>query len=129
MVSRRKQVKAQYKSCETLIIDEISMIDAKFFSRMEEVKQIFEACILNVNFIKVARSVRNNDKPFGGIRLIITGDFLQLPPVTMYGQKPVFCFESEAWQRCIERTVVLQQVFRQRDLRFVNILNQVRIGE
>lgn len=42
----------------------------------------------------VARSLKNNDKPFGGIQLIISGDFLQLPPVSKYGQtKKKFCFQ------------------------------------
>ena len=42
----------------------------------------------------VGRSVRNNDLPFGGIQLIVSGDFFQLPPVSKYGQeKRKFCFQ------------------------------------
>ncbi len=54
------------------------MIDGYFFNLLEA----------------LARSLKNNDKPFGGIQLIISGDFLQLPPVSKYGQaKKKFCFQ------------------------------------
>lgn len=48
-------------------------------------------------------------------KLVITGDFFQLPPVTKNNEVPFFAFESEAWQKCIEHTVVLNKVFRQKD--------------
>lgn len=48
-------------------------------------------------------------------QLVITGDFFQLPPVTKGSKVPFFAFESPAWKACIERTVVLQTVYRQKD--------------
>lgn len=77
-------------------------------------------------------------------QLVVTGDFFQLPPVTK-GKEPFFAFESEAWKRCMEHTVNLTQVFRQKDnsqslvnLRcksiytsstgFVDVLNDLRRG-
>jgi ATP-dependent DNA helicase PIF1 len=65
----------------------------------------------------VARSVRASDEAFGGVQLIVCGDFLQLPPV-MKGQssndKYFFAFEAEAWGRCFAKQVALTKVFRQK---------------
>lgn len=79
--------------------------------------------------------VRRNDKPFGGIQLIICGDFLQLPPVTKtkenYNKNSNtmrFCFQTTAWERCVQRYFELTQVHRQTDKEFVDILNNIRIG-
>ena len=66
---------------------------------------------------QIARTIRNDGRPWGGIQVVITGDFFQLPPVTQSKQEPVFAFESEAWSKCIENIVTLKQVFRQKDSR------------
>lgn len=88
----------------------------------------------------VARHVRRNDKPFGGIQLILCGDFLQLPPVVKsfnnnrFGtsdkatSQKRFCFQSDAWQKVISITYELKIVHRQSDAEFVRILNLLRIG-
>ena len=57
---------AQWRKCKHLIIDEVSVVVGNYFKKLEH----------------VARSVKNNDKPFGGIQLIMCGDFFQLPPVS-----------------------------------------------
>ena len=67
----------QWKNCQHLIIDEISMTDSELFDKIEA----------------VARAVRKNDRPFGGIQLIVCGDFLQLPPVIKRGETKKFCFQ------------------------------------
>lgn len=84
----------------------------------------------------VARNVRRNDKPFGGIQLILCGDFLQLPPVikTAVGsqqsasQLKRFCFQTETWQKVITVSYELKNVHRQKDPEFVRILNFLRVG-
>lgn len=48
-------------------------------------------------------------------QLVVTGDFFQLPPVTKGGEQAFFAFECDAWKACIEHTVTLTQVFRQKD--------------
>ena len=65
-----------WKQCQCLIIDEISMIEADFFDKLEA----------------VARVVRRRREPFGGIQLVLCGDFLQLPPVTKKGERR-YCFQ------------------------------------
>ncbi len=75
-MASREHKAAQWKKCRCLIIDEISMIDAEFFDKLEA----------------VARAVRKSKKPFGGIQLVLCGDFLQLPPVSKEGEKKKYCF-------------------------------------
>ncbi|KAG7162153.1 ATP-dependent DNA helicase PIF1-like 1 [Homarus americanus] len=76
----------------------------------------------------VGRAIRGNNKPFGGIQLILCGDFLQLPPVTKPGEKRVFCFQTSAWNRCINISMELTEVRRQDDQEFINILQSIRLG-
>ncbi|EUC55635.1 DNA helicase (PIF1), putative [Rhizoctonia solani AG-3 Rhs1AP] len=110
-VRKNKNALARWLRCKVLIIDEVSMLDGDLFDRLARV-----ACI-----------VRKSPKPFGGIQLIVTGDFFQLPPVVKGGQ-PKFAFEAEKWSECVERTFNLSKVFRQKDPRFVDMLNEMRFG-
>ncbi|KAM3965684.1 pif1 DNA helicase [Aphomia sociella] len=106
-------VAQKWRKCKHLIIDEISMVDGTFFEKLEG----------------VARHVRKTDKPFGGIQLILCGDFLQLPPVvdrTKSGKR--FCFQSPCWDKCVELCFELKEVHRQKDQEFISILNKIRIG-
>lgn len=108
-----------WRKCKHLIIDEVSMIDVNYFQKIEE----------------VARRVRKNEKPFGGIQLILCGDFFQLPPVSKnkYGDKnkltTKFCFQSQAWQDCRFTVFELKKIHRQNDDFFISILNKIRIGK
>ena len=102
----------KWQQMRLLIIDEISMIDAGLFDKIEE----------------VARIVRNNEKPFGGIQIVACGDFYQLPPVNKDG-KARFCFEGKSWHKVIKKSIVLKQVFRQKgDTEFIDMLNALRLG-
>ena len=95
----------------------VSMVDGHLFEKISAI---------------ATRLRKKSDRPFGGIQvrpvfvtasisdndvvqLVITGDFFQLPPVTKGGEQPFFAFECDAWKACIEHTVTLTQVFRQRD--------------
>lgn len=79
---------------------------------------------------RVARAVRGNNRPFGGLQLILCGDFLQLPPVTKEteGKRVRFCFQSPVWEQCVNISFELTQVHRQSDPAFIDILQNVRIG-
>ena len=75
----------------------------------------------------VLKSVRRNNKPFGGIQIIVVGDFLQLPPV---GDDEPFCFESQAWKDADFEGVMLDKVFRQeKDTTFIDFLTRMRGGK
>ena len=62
----------------------------------------------------IAQLIRKNKEPFGGIQLIITGDFFQLPPVMKTGDAK-FAFEAQHWKECVPNMYNLTQVFRQKD--------------
>ena len=92
-----------------LILDEVSMLSGQMLEKLEQ----------------IAREVRYNEKPFGGIQIVLSGDFLQLPPVKSQDNK--FAFEARCWTALISKSVELTQVFRQKDGSFVQMLNEVPI--
>jgi ATP-dependent DNA helicase PIF1 len=97
---------------KVLAIDEISMISAEVF---EIIDQVF-------------RRVRQNNSPMGGIQMLLFGDFLQLPPVNRVGDFN-FCFNAPAWKNLELSTFQLEEIFRQKDQKFVRILNNLRFGK
>eukprot|EP00057_Strongylocentrotus_purpuratus_P026327 XP_011680801.1 PREDICTED: ATP-dependent DNA helicase PIF1 [Strongylocentrotus purpuratus] len=111
-LASRPTRRQQWRKCKHLIVDEISMIDGDFFTKLEAVARVIKRC----------------DEPFGGIQLILCGDFLQLPPVVKRGEKQKFCFQSPAWHRCIQVNFELMEVKRQKDPAFINILQKIRVG-
>ncbi|EZF78843.1 hypothetical protein H105_00178 [Trichophyton soudanense CBS 452.61] len=111
-VKRNLKAKNRWLKTKVLIIDEISMVDGDFFDKLEE----------------LARKIRNNGRPFGGIQLVTTGDFFQLPPVPEGGKEAKFAFAAGTWNTSIQHTILLTQVFRQRDPDFANMLNEMRLG-
>ncbi|XP_054837286.1 ATP-dependent DNA helicase PIF1 isoform X2 [Eublepharis macularius] len=111
-LAKRSGVRLQWLNCHHLIIDEISMVDGEFFDKLEE----------------VARTVRKCENPFGGIQLIICGDFLQLPPVSKGTEQPNFCFQAKSWQKCIHLNMELTKVQRQTEKDFISLLDSVRRG-
>ena len=62
----------------------------------------------------VARAVRGCDQPFGGIQVILVGDFFQLPPVSV-SQGGCFLFAARCWAALVKHTVVLGVIYRQSD--------------
>lgn len=99
-------------SCDKLAIDEISMLDDYTFD------------YLNI----VLKRVRSIDKPFGGIQVLLIGDFFQLPPVT-YNKQSNFCFNSNTWRELKLVPFFLQKSKRQTEKSFIKLLNNIRIGK
>lgn len=98
-IKRNQKAKTRWLRTKVLIIDEVSMVDGELFDKLEA----------------IARTMRNNGRPFGGIQLVITGDFFQLPPVPDYGKIARFAFDADCWDTAIQHTIGLTQVFRQKD--------------
>jgi len=101
------------KSTDILIIDEISMVSSELFNKLDY----------------VFRVIRKNEKAFGGVQLILLGDFYQLPPVIKKDTPKIFAFESDAWSKAKLQIVNLTQNFRQSDEEYKNILNRLRVGD
>lgn len=117
-VLKNKSCVDRWLKTKVLVIDEISMLDRWLFELLDE----------------LARTIRNNQTPFGGLQLIVVGDFMQLPPVrtvTEFENKN-FCFQSDVWEAAGlntgQGTVYLEKVVRQDDEEFVKYLNEVRVG-
>jgi ATP-dependent DNA helicase PIF1 len=101
-IKRNQKAKNRWLRTKILIIDEISMVDGDLFDKLEG----------------IARAMRNNGRPFGGIQLVITGDFFQLPPVPDQDNKVKgvkFAFDAGTWSTAIHHTIGLTEVFRQKD--------------
>lgn len=115
-VKRNRTAVERWRRTKVLIIDEVSMIDAELFDKLEY----------------VAREVRKSTVLFGGIQLVVTGDFFQLPPVmaeARNGEDIQFCFAANCWNEALDATVVLKQVHRQKDTRLSTMLNEMRQGQ
>lgn len=104
-----------WRKLSVLIIDEISMLDSELFEKL--------------NYL--AKKIKRNENPFGGIQVIISGDFLQLPPINKLNSSSInYCFKSNAWKEIINESVILTKVFRQQgDSELIDILNSLRIGK
>ncbi len=107
-------------SIDLLIIDEISMVRADLLDAIDN----------------VLRRFRDHYQPFGGVQLLMIGDLAQLTPVVTpenehllksYYDTPYF-FGSKALSQISYVTIQLHQVYRQQDLSFIEVLNQVRSG-
>lgn len=105
-------VKRRFKMVDILVIDEVSMLSQKLFEVLD----------------LIGKSARGNSMPFGGIQLIFSGDFFQLPPIGDDETSRAFCFESSLWNITFRKQVELTSIFRQKSDTFVKILNQVRKG-
>jgi ATP-dependent DNA helicase PIF1 len=115
-VLKNKMVVNSWKKIKILIVDEVSMLSLKIFEIIEEI-----AC-----------NIRRNAKPFGGIQVIFTGDFFQLPPVGNNEDPDTekFCFQSSKWFYIfpIQNHIQLTTMFRQKDPLYANILLEIRTG-
>ncbi|CUA67673.1 hypothetical protein RSOLAG22IIIB_07517 [Rhizoctonia solani] len=114
-VKRDPAALARWLKAKILIIDEVSMVDASWFDQLEE----------------IARQIRGKKSHFGGIQLVVCGDFFQLPPVANRDQIDApasFVFDSFSWETCIKTKVMLTQVYRQKDPKLVKMLNDARVG-
>jgi ATP-dependent DNA helicase PIF1 len=107
-IKKNKTIRERWSKTKTLIIDEISMISATFFEKLDI----------------LAQKIRKNKNPFGGIQIILSGDFLQLPPV----KSTEFCYESFSWDITIQKTFYFNEIIRQKEVSFQNVLNKIRIG-
>lgn len=112
-VARRShKVVNRWKTVQTLLIDEVSMLDADLFEKIEA----------------LARQFRNPDLFFGGIQVIFVGDFFQLPPVSKGDTTKKMLFTSQVWQNSDVLKIELKHNFRQRDSVMLDALSDLRRG-
>jgi len=116
-IKRNNFAKKIWKETDILIVDEVSMLSMKLFDTLNA----------------IGKAVRNTTIPFGGIQVIFSGDFYQLPPVGNYLEPSTqsFCFESEDWFSVFyfDNHIELKKIYRQTDEIYSSILNQIREGK
>lgn len=118
-LSTQKQKVLKY--AKLLIIDEISMVRCDLLDAID----------------KRLQRVRRSKKPFGGIQVVIFGDMMQLPPIVQQDERDVlgdyyddfYFFNALVFQRTVFEMVELTEVFRQKEERFISVLNEIRNGE
>jgi ATP-dependent DNA helicase PIF1 len=107
-INRSKFYRHNWENTDVLIIDEVSMMSSRMFE------------LLN----KLGQTIRINKKPFGGIQIIFSGDFFQLPPV----KETIFCFESPDFKSCFNKIINLTKIYRQTDPVYKKLLLNMRQG-
>jgi len=107
----KKYLYDRFKNTDVLIIDEVSMLHHFRLDLIE----------------RIARHLKRNQLPFGGMQVILCGDFFQLPPVSRMGEKEShFSYKSETWKKLNLKICYLEEQFRHKDDKFIKILNGIR---
>lgn len=111
-MQRNHWVTEKIKGVRVLVIDEISMLDA-----------------ITLNDVSnVLMAIHGNKFPFGGIQVVLVGDFFQLPPVSKGDEEKRFAFDSEAWIMADLKVCYLTEQHRQSDTRLMEVLTAMRNG-
>lgn len=109
-----KSVHERLSKLKVLIIDEVSMVSPGVFESMD----------------KILRAIKFTDKPFGGVQIILSGDFFQLPPVSKEWKEIRFIWQTELWNKLDLKVAYLEEKFRQdEDDMLVSILDEIRSGD
>lgn len=123
-IVENRRVAERVRNAKVLIIDEISMLAAGTLEMIES----------------VCRSVRSDGRPFGGLQVVLVGDFFQLPPVTkrlppdvvqeeffpLAGDPLSFAFNSPVWCELAPAVCYISEQHRQDDGEFLGVLSAIR---
>jgi len=109
------------KNLDMLIIDEISMVRSDLMDAIDT----------------KLKKTRGNEDPFGGVQVIGVGDLFQLSPVVKEDERPYFevnyeteyFFSATCFNNMKFKSIILDNVFRQKDQEFIDILNKIRVNE
>ncbi|KAB7892299.1 AAA family ATPase [Poseidonibacter ostreae] len=109
----KKYLQTRFKKLKILIIDEISMVSPNIFSSID----------------KILKAFKQTNKPFGGIQVILSGDFFQLPPISKNIDGKRFAWQSPSWKELDLQTCYLEKKFRQDDNQLIFVLDEIRNGQ
>ncbi len=112
-LTTRKYLYDRFAKIKVLIIDEISMLHSEMFDLVD----------------RVCRAFKDADKPFGGLQIIVSGDFFQLPPIDRSRESldaSSFAYNSNAWRELDPLVCYLSEQHRQNDEVFMGVLNAIR---
>ncbi|HLD70524.1 MAG TPA: PIF1 family DEAD/DEAH box helicase [Negativicutes bacterium] len=107
---KKPYLRKNIKITEVLLIDEISMLKPGQFEAVDRICQYFRASF----------------EPFGGMQVICSGDFFQLPPINRYDEELRFVVEARSWQNLDMKICYLQDQHRTQDVKLAELLNHIR---
>lgn len=110
MISARSKIRKRLAAARVLIIDEVSMLSASTLAMVDT----------------VCRTGRERDAPFGGLQVVLVGDFFQLPPISREGGKAFFAYASDVWRALNPVVCYLTEQYRQDDPAYLAILAAIR---
>jgi hypothetical protein len=109
-IASNEKTSRRIKKAKVLVIDEISMLDGRVLDMVES----------------VCRVVHQKGEAFGGMQVIVVGDFFQLPPIAGRGEMSRFAFESNSWANAKFLTCYLTEQHRQEDELLLGLLSAIR---
>ena len=114
-LEEKKYLWKRFEKARVLIIDEVSMLHGSQLDMVE----------------KVCRRFKRNDKPFGGLQVILSGDFFQLPPINKSGEENEsgMVYNSASWQILNPAICYIEEQHRQEDDTLTEILNTIRSNQ
>lgn len=110
-IRRTGKTLRRWLATDILIIDEVSMMTPELLDKLDA----------------IAKLLRRDSRPMGGLQVVFVGDFYQLPPVAKE-KETCFVFESEVWNEIVSETIYLTKILRQDDPVFHTILDEARKG-
>lgn len=124
-IATNEYVRKRVRKAHILIIDEISMLPPQTL-------QMIDA---------ICREVKKNPQPFGGMQVVLVGDFFQLPPVVkqsfetdsqeeLFEEKPArFAYDAPVWEQAEFVTCYITEQYRQDDSKFLSLLSKIRANK
>ena len=101
----------KWTSVSVLVIDEVSMLSAQFLDMLDS----------------LGKAMRRNELPFGGLQVIFSGDFFQLPPISKRGESiALYAYHAKAWKESKPVICYLTEQHRQEDDSLTSILREIR---
>lgn len=107
-----KRLKKRLRAAKSVVIDEVSMLSGNALNAAEE----------------ISRLLRDDEAPWGGLKITAVGDFGQLPPVNTFNSNKDWAFHCEAWKKSEFQIAYLKTVVRSSDEEFLKVLNFIRDG-
>lgn len=111
LMEEKRYLWERFQETKVLIIDEISMLHHYRLDLVDRITRFF----------------KRDDRPFGGIQVVLSGDFFQLPPVSRKGEpEALFSYWSESWKALDLKVCYLTESHRHEDQDFISVLNAIR---
>jgi len=120
----KSYLRKRFETTKVLIIDEVSMLTPGLFTAVSD----------------ILKNIRFSIKPFGGLQVVLTGDFFQLPPVLKKQEQkdtktkeqitaPRFIWQTETWKQLNPKICYLSERHRHNDIQLIQLLDEIRKGK